>query len=270
MKKKPLTPEQQAECLALKNLFLAKKKELKLSQERAGHAIGKEGITGAAVNHYLNGVNPLNASVASDFARLLQVSVDEFSPRLAAEIRAMAVPLSEAIKNTQLDGFHPADSAELLGPISVWDDGTPLEDDEVAVPLLKDVEVAAGAGRSADEFKTSKKIRLGKYTLRNQGVQFDQAVCVTVRGNSMEPALPDGSTVGVNLGNKSIKDGKVYVITHSGELRVKAIYRLPGGGIRLRSYNQSEHPDEEYTQEEMADRGISILGKVFWSSVLWD
>ncbi|MEN1579163.1 hypothetical protein AAIH34_34745, partial [Pseudomonas aeruginosa] len=63
-------------------------------------------------------------------------------------------------------------------------------DDEVAVPLLKHVEVAAGSGRSADEFKTSKKIRLGKYTLRNQGVQFDMAVCVTVRGNSMEPALP--------------------------------------------------------------------------------
>ncbi|MGU9749278.1 S24 family peptidase, partial [Pseudomonas aeruginosa] len=160
--------------------------------------------------------------------------------------------------------------AELIGPISAWDDETPLEDDEVAVPLLKDVEVAAGSGRSADEFKTSKKIRLGKYTLRNQGVQFDMAVCVTVRGNSMEPALPDGSTVGVNLGCKSIKDGKVYVITHASELRVKALYRLPGGGIRLRSFNQAEYPDEEYSQEEMAEKGISVLGRVFWSSVLWD
>ncbi|MEN1395189.1 XRE family transcriptional regulator, partial [Pseudomonas aeruginosa] len=45
---------------------------------------------------------------------------------------------------------------------------------------------------------------------------------------------------------------------------------LPGGGIRLRSFNQAEYPDEEYSQEEMAEKGISVLGRVFWSSVLWD
>lgn len=163
-----------------------------------------------------------------------------------------------------------AAEASIVGPISAWDDDTPLDEDEVAIPLLKDVKVAAGSGHTADEFDSGKKIRMGKYTLRNQGVQFDKAVCVTVRGNSMEPALPEGSTVGVNLGATAVKDGKVYVIRQDGELRVKQLYRLPGDGMRLRSFNRAEHEDEDYSAQQLTEKDISVMGKVFWSSVLWD
>ncbi len=164
----------------------------------------------------------------------------------------------------------PRANAEVLGFISPWDDETPLDDDEVEIPLLADVKVAAGRGLAAEDFDSGRRIRMGKSTLRSQGVQFSNAVCVTVSGNSMEPALPDGSTVGVNMHITTIKDGKVYVIKHDGELRVKQVYRLPGGGIRLRSFNRAEHADEDYTPTEMAEKDISILGKVFWSSAFWD
>ncbi|MHA6161000.1 XRE family transcriptional regulator [Pseudomonas sichuanensis] len=162
----------------------------------------------------------------------------------------------------------PTANATMLGPISVWDDKTPLDDDEVYVPFLKEVELSAGSGRTVIEKSSTRKLRFGKMTLRNQGVQFDQAVCVVVHGNSMEPVLPDGSTVGVDRASTSVKDGKMYAINHGGELRVKTLYRMPGGGLRFRSFNQDEHPDEEYTAEQLADRGISVLGKVFWYSVL--
>ena len=174
------------------------------------------------------------------------------------------------------DGKNPPDAdaqpkanATMLGPISVWDDETPLDDDEVYVPFLKEVELSAGSGRTVIEKSSSRKLRFGKQTLRNQGVQFDQAVCVTVHGNSMEPVLPDGSTVGVDRSSTAVKDGKMYAIDHDGQLRVKTLYRLPGGGIRMRSFNRDEHPDEEYTAQEMIDQNIHIKGKVFWSSVLW-
>jgi len=42
---------------------------------------------------------------------------------------------------------------------------------------------------------------------------------------------------------------------------------LPGGGVRLRSYNREEYPDENYTNTEV--EGLKILGRMFWSSVLW-
>ncbi|WP_309475951.1 XRE family transcriptional regulator [Pseudomonas protegens] len=161
------------------------------------------------------------------------------------------------------------ENAALVGPIDVWDDDTPLDEDEVYVPFLKEVELSAGSGRTVVEQSHKQKLRFGRLTLRRQGVQPEDAVCVTVSGNSMEPVLPDKSTVGVDQGCTTITDGKMYAIDHDGQLRVKTLYRLPGGGIRMRSFNRDEHPDEEYTAQDMAEQNIHIKGKVFWSSVLW-
>lgn len=156
----------------------------------------------------------------------------------------------------------------LLGvaPISAWDDLTPVEDDEVEIPFLREVELSAGSGRTVIEQSTSAKLRFGKRSLRAHNVQFHQAVCVVVSGNSMEPVLPDGSTVGINTGERQVTDGKMYALKHDGQLRVKVLYRLPGGGIRMRSLNSAEHPDESYTLEQMDQNSIEIIGRVFWGA----
>lgn len=83
----------------------------------------------------------------------------------------------------------------------------------------------------------------------------------------MEPLLPDGSTVGVDLSQRSIVDGKVYVIDHGGMLRIKLLYRLPSGVIRLRSYNSEEHPEERYSPEDSVC--VKVIGRVFWSSIMY-
>ncbi|CAI8916273.1 putative transcriptional regulator [Pseudomonas sp. IT-P218] len=159
-------------------------------------------------------------------------------------------------------------NAYYLGPIDVWDDDTPLDDDEVYVPFLKEVELSAGSGRTAVHQSHKQKLRFGKMTLRRQNVQANEAVCVTVNGNSMEPVLPHGSTVGVDQGCTTITDGKMYALNHGGQLRVKTLYRLPGGGLRMRSYNREEHPDEEYSAIDLIKNEIIVIGKVFWYSVL--
>ncbi|OLS61541.1 LexA family transcriptional regulator [Pseudomonas putida] len=260
MKKRALSEDRKAECLRLKAIFNSKKKDLGLTQEKLAHQLE---MNQSSVSHYLNGVNPLNAQVAAAFSRILKVPVRDFSERLADEIEGIAAAASIVSK-----AVPALANATMLGPISVWDDETPLDDDEVYVPFLKEVELSAGSGRTVIEKSSSRKLRFGKQTLRNQGVQFDQAVCVTVHGNSMEPVLPDGSTVGVDRACTAVKDGKMYAIDHGGELRVKTLYRMPGGGLRFRSFNQDEHPDEEYSAEELAEKNISVLGKVFWYSVL--
>jgi len=153
-----------------------------------------------------------------------------------------------------------------LRDISLWDDDTPVEDDEVSIPFLREVELAAGSGRFVIEESERASLRFGKRSLRHNGVQFDQAKCVTVRGNSMLPVLRDGATVGVNSGKRGIGDivdGDLYAINHNGQLRVKQLYRLPTG-IRLRSFNREEHPDEDYSFAQMQDEQITILGHVFW------
>jgi phage repressor protein C with HTH and peptisase S24 domain len=159
----------------------------------------------------------------------------------------------------------PEPNAEMLGPIDVWDDDTPLDDDEVYVPFLKEIELSAGSGRTAVQESSNRKLRFGRNSLRNKNVDPASAKCVTVAGNSMEPVLRNGATVAVDTSNTRIVDGDMYAIDHAGQLRVKQVYRLPGGGIRLRSFNRDEHPDEEYPPSQVEAQEIVILGRVFWS-----
>lgn len=154
--------------------------------------------------------------------------------------------------------------AEIDGPIEEWGDDTPLPDDVVALPFLKEVELSAGAGRTAVEMATNRQLRFGKHSLRNRNVQADHAVAVSVCGNSMEPVMPDGTTVAVNRADTRIVDGKTYALNHGGQLRVKLLYRLPGGGIRIRSHNREEHPDEDYAPQQVLDQEINVIGRVFW------
>lgn len=156
-------------------------------------------------------------------------------------------------------------NAEHFGPIDVWDDDTPLEDDEVYVPFLKEVELSAGSGRTAVQESSNRKLRFGRMSLRNQGVDPGSAKCVTVAGNSMEPILRNGSTVAVDASKTRVIDGDMYALDHAGQLRVKQLYRLPGGGLRLRSFNRDEHADEEYSAQQIEDQELIILGRVFWS-----
>lgn len=171
---------------------------------------------------------------------------------------------STVLENLGLKGH--AGEASHAGDISVWDDATPLDDDEVYVPFLKEVELSAGSGRFAIEESSTSQLRFFKKDLRQNNVQFNNAKCVAVSGNSMFPVLRDGATVGVNVGKTSltdIVDGEMYAINHNGQLRVKQVFRLPSG-IRLRSFNRDDHPDEDYSFQDIQDEQISIIGHVFW------
>ena len=152
-----------------------------------------------------------------------------------------------------------------LEELSIWDDRTPLDSDDVEVPLFREVEMAAGDGHVPHIEISSRKLRFSKATLRAAGVDIANAACATVSGNSMEKVIFDGSTIGIDRSQVAVKDGKIYAIDHDGMLRVKYLYRVPGG-LRLRSENSDEHPDEVYTGE--AATRIRVLGRVFWVSTL--
>ncbi|MDO0900894.1 LexA family protein [Enterobacter hormaechei] len=87
-KKKDITPTQAEDAKRLKAIYEAKKKVLGVTQQSIADELD---ITQGAVGHYLNGRNPLNLPVASVFARLLKVSVEEFSPTLAKELSEMGL-----------------------------------------------------------------------------------------------------------------------------------------------------------------------------------
>ncbi|WP_405120789.1 S24 family peptidase [Pseudomonas leptonychotis] len=255
MTKKPLPPERKAENDKLKALYDAKKKERGLTHHSLADALD---ISQSGVSHYLNGTNPLNTAVASTFAELLGVEISEFSPRLSEEIRRQAQAVISA---------RPVEAnAELIGTMSAWDSSTPLGDDEVAIPLYKEVELAAGCGATEVIEVPGRLLRFAKSTLREAGVMQANAVCATVKGRSMERLIMDGATIGIDTGSTAIEDGEIYAFDQGGMLRVKYLYRLPGGSVRVRSENDEEFPDETLTAEEFAQ--VRMLGWVFWWSTV--
>ena len=108
--------------------------------------------------------------------------------------------------------------------------------------------------------------RFAHSTLKRDGGESSHAACVKVSESSMEPVLPNNSTIGIDTAKTDITDGKMFAIDHDGMLRVKVLYKVPGGGVRLKSFNSDEYPDETYNKEE--SQLIRIIGKVFWYSVL--
>lgn len=147
--------------------------------------------------------------------------------------------------------------------IKTWDKHTPLDNDEVEVPFLKDIEFACGDGSISDEDHNGFMLRFSKATLRKIGANTDGSgiLCFPARGDSMEPKISDGATVAINTDDKKIVDGKMYAINEDGWKRIKMLYRIGPDMVSVRSYNKIEHPDEEKSLSN-----IEIIGRVFWWS----
>ena len=188
------------------------------------------------------------------------------SPRNGLQI-AKALKISpEWLLNGTGDMVQPQIESNIAetGLFDLWDRNTPLNDDEVEVPLFQEIRLAAGNGFADDIMDYNNfKLRFSRATLRRQGVHYENAVCVVADGNSMEPVIPNGATVGIDTGNKTIRDGSIYAINHGGLLRIKLLYNMPNNQIKIRSYNTDEYDDEIADLNE-----VSVIGKVFWYSVL--
>jgi phage repressor protein C with HTH and peptisase S24 domain len=215
------------------------------------------------------------ASICGTAASVISLIISPNPKRNLGHKLARKIEEAIGLQSGWMDRDHPksevveSNATILSSGIKEWDDSTPLDDDEIELPFLKEVELSAGDGRTVVQIMGSRKLRFGKYTVRSMGVQPDQAVCVMVSGNSMEPVLQNGGTVAVDCTKNKVTDiidGKMYAINHSGQVRVKQVYRLPRGGLRLRSFNREEHQDEDYTAEQLIAEDIGLIGRVFWGA----
>ncbi|SHO57505.1 XRE family transcriptional regulator [Vibrio quintilis] len=244
-------------------MSMTKKKEvgsrLKRFREAAGLSqralAGKCGWGASRIGNYEAGVRSIDLDDAEIIATALNIKAhqllfDDIAP--------------QSPEPTQKEG-----NAEVLGNMQAWDSQTPLSDDEVAISFLSEINLSAGNGLMCDQEQDNGfRLRFAKSTLRRYNVAPENAVCVSVKGDSMEPVLPDGSTVGIDCGNRRLVDGKIYAINHNGDLFIKRLYKLPGGGLRIYSFNEIEYPPREYEEQQVIDQKITIIGRVFWYSVL--
>jgi phage repressor protein C with HTH and peptisase S24 domain/DNA-binding XRE family transcriptional regulator len=248
------------------------RKKLDLSQEDVAEkvrTITRDKFSRAALSQIESGdtknPKPQNLQAACDalgidFRSALSGRLLFVQEAIEGEVIRSALPAPEKNEDQEFSAY--------FGEFDLWDGSTPLNDDEVALNLFKEVEMAGGAGRHEVIENHGLKLRFAKSTLKKRNVIEENAACAVLSGNSMEPVMPDGTTIGIDKGKTKIIDGKIYAIDHDGHFRVKMVFKLPGGGLRLSSYNKDDWPDERYSPEE--SRKIRIIGYVFWWSAFQD
>ncbi|AIG00900.1 helix-turn-helix domain-containing protein [Pseudomonas sp. NIBR-H-19] len=228
-------------------LAKARMKELEITQDQVAEQMG---VTQGAVAHWLGGRREPSLEKISALLEYLG---------LASVFRENGAP-SPAQRPVEAN-------AEYLGDMAVWSDGDPLEEDECAVPYYAEVEFAGGDGMTVVMEVADRTLRFSSATLRAAGVECENAAVARVRGKSMEKLILDGAAIGFDRADTSVIDGEIYAFNHEGMLRVKYLYRLPGGAIRIRSENADEFPDEIMTSEQYREE-IKMLGRVFWWSTV--
>lgn len=222
-------------------------KELDITQDQVAEQMG---VTQGAVAHWLGGRR--------------EPSLE----KIGALLDYLGLPPMFPASGTVAPVRRPIESnAEYLGDMKVWSDGDPIEDDECAVPYFAEVEFAGGDGMTEVMEVAGRMLRFSNATLCAAGVEQENAAIARVRGNSMEKLILDGAAIGFDRADTSIIDGEIYAFNHDGMLRVKYLYRLPAGAIRIRSENADEFPDEIMTSEQYRDE-IKMLGRVFWWSTV--
>lgn len=163
---------------------------------------------------------------------------------------------------------HESNARESSLKFQEWDEESEMGDEFVFLPSLS-IEASAGSGTNVLNEHIERQIPFMRHSLRSYGVTPHDAKLIRVHGPSMEPVLKSGTLIGVNIAKAyPIEDGKIYAFRDVDMIRVKMLERIPGGGIRLKSFN-SEYTDEDIPAEEVPHR-ITIIGKIFWSSTMWD
>jgi phage repressor protein C with HTH and peptisase S24 domain len=199
---------------------------------------------------------------ASYISRCL--STDRHSKNIG-EAFARHIETELGIEEGWLDRDHRGDYLSMTQPqpmvITEGDPG-PLGSDEVELPYYREVELEGGCGRTEVIENHGASMRFSLAKLARAGVQPENAACATLVGNSMEPRIMDGSPIAIDTGATRIEDGRIYAIDHGGMLRVKYLYRLPLGRIRIASENSAEHPDEIVSPPDLEE--LRIIGRVFW------
>lgn len=251
-KRRELSAERKADAERLRAIWDTRFKG-KISQMEAADRCGWN--TQGAFSQYMHGRIPLNLEALLRISKALDIKPADISPGLAGKIEFQGA--------TRSDPQGAKDELTMAGNFEAWDGNSGTDNDEIELPLFREVELAAGSGRTQVQENKGAKLKFAKSSLRKAGVPEEAAACAYVNGNSMEPVLQDGATVGVNTADTQVRDGKLYALDHEGMLRIKQLKRIPGGGLRLVSFNKAEHPDEEYTPEEVAE-SIRIIGRVFW------
>ncbi|WP_218569412.1 XRE family transcriptional regulator [Pseudomonas sp. Hp2] len=133
---------------------------------------------------------------------------------------------------------------------------------DVSIPVY-DIEVSGGPGTIIPEYvETRYRLPYQIDWLNRWEAKPESILIAKVRGSSMEPVLYNGDKVVIHTGRRRVIDDCVYSLIYAGEARVKRLFKLPGGGLRIVSSNpdKARYPDEIVQADEL--EAVYIIGQV--------
>lgn len=136
-----------------------------------------------------------------------------------------------------------------------------LDTNYVMVPRY-DVKASAGGGAVIHSEQIVDHLVFKSEWVRNAlGVSVKDLALISVKGDSMEPALSNGDLILIDLSTNRVEDNAIYVLQLNGTLLVKRIQRKLDGSVVVKSDNQVYEP--EVITSEAVDQ-LRVIGRVVW------
>ena len=185
-------------------------------------------------------------------ARELQVSVDWLlgltddstpSARLSAELDAYRHELNEAPSLYDPEAVQsPADR--------------PMDYADTRYVEIHEVAAAAGDGIDIEDAPIKGHLAFQRSWLKSHGIDPLRCTVIGVKGNSMEPTLPDGCTILVDHARQTRRRGRIYVLQTDDGLMVKRAGREKSGWQLI--------SDNPYWPPAPWPYDADIIGEVRW------
>lgn len=220
----------------------------RLTQEALGDQLG---VTKGNVSGWENGRHQ------PSFAQLIKISrLTRYSLMYAEGMDDTELPTS-----VEEEAAPYRTSSVSLEPILAWEHQQDLPEGEfVMIPRL-DVKLSAGNGHEHVEvqLETKQPQAFRADWIREQRFKPNRLAALSASGDSMEPSIYDGDSLLVDTSQTEVVDGRVFALWYDGGERVKRLFRLPGGGLRIQSDNPRYAPIE-LKADTMVH--VTILGQV--------
>lgn len=140
--------------------------------------------------------------------------------------------------------------------------GRDLKDQFVYVPHYQ-IQASAGFGSDIDSEQIIDHLAFHKNWVRNHlRVSAESLALIHVVGDSMEPTLHADDLILIDMGQREIKDGLLYVLRIENNLIVKRLERLLNGQVKLSSDNHNY--SEQIVDPKNPDERPQIVGRVVW------
>jgi SOS-response transcriptional repressor LexA len=232
----------------------ARRTELNLTQKEVADFVG---VSEATVSRWESGqIDNMRRDKIASLATVLKISPLAIMgiPIGAAALASTAAAVATA--GSVLSGVSSAVAAgaAMAGSAAGMLHHINVKSKQRKIPLLG--KVAAGAPIYADDHVEGYEYIDSKYN--NDGFEY---FALRVSGHSMEPTIKDGDIVIVRQ-QDTVDSGQIAIVLVAGEDATAKEVRIDKSGITLVGHNLAVYTPQFYTNAQVVDLPVTIIGLV--------